>query len=89
MKETGQRIGRVQDATNSSGFTGLPEGIVTAMGLNSIGSNGNWWSSTRTILNAWYRTRFLRYACKHRPNYKTFGFQCVASGINTFVPLTL
>jgi hypothetical protein len=44
MKET-ETIGRVpnEDATNSSGFRGGCDGNGA---FDSIGSNGNWWSST-------------------------------------------
>jgi len=40
-------------ATNSSGFTALPGGIIStgAGGFNNIGSLGVWWSSTETDSN--------------------------------------
>ena len=49
------------DATNESGFTGLPAGFRIYIGsFNSIGINGNWWSSSEyNSTYAWYR--FLGY----------------------------
>jgi uncharacterized protein (TIGR02145 family) len=49
------------DATNSSGFTGLPGGFRYDDGtFSSIGYFGNWWSSSEnTTTNAWYR--YLNY----------------------------
>ena len=45
------------DATNKSGFTGLPGGYRLYDGYYSgVGSNGTWWSSTENLTNnAWYR----------------------------------
>ena len=45
------------DATNTSGFTGLPGGNRYNNGYYSgIGLNGNWWSSSESNTNdAWYR----------------------------------
>jgi len=45
------------DATNSSGFTGLPGGDRSNNGVYStIGYNGSWWSSSEDNTNyAWYR----------------------------------
>ncbi len=49
MKETGTThwISTNLDATNSSGFTGLPGGYIYSSGLfYNIGNIGFWWSST-------------------------------------------
>jgi len=51
MKETGTAHWQSpnQDATNSSGFTGLPGGFRSNNGpFTNIGSNGFWWSSAET-----------------------------------------
>lgn len=47
MKTTTDWDAPNMDATNSSGFSGLPGGArVTNGSSNGIGINGNWWSST-------------------------------------------
>ena len=45
------------NGSNASGFSGLPGGYHGNDGtFNSIGINGNWWSSTENYThNAWYR----------------------------------
>ena len=70
------------DATNSSGFTGLPGGYRGSIGsFNYFGSNGNWWSSLEVnTTNAW--TRILDYgsgdAISYDLNKKTgFSVRCV------------
>lgn len=59
MKETGTAhwISPNTDATNSSGFTGLPGGYRNNNGtFNNIGSYGFWWSSTEYATTvAWAR----------------------------------
>jgi hypothetical protein len=58
MKETGLAHWKSPNrTTNSSGFRssgGYRDGNGA---FNSIGSNGNWWSST-VVLRAWYRVLF-------------------------------
>jgi len=59
MKEAGMThwIFDNTDATNESGFSGLPGGYRTSGGtFSSIGENSEWWSSTESsALNAWFR----------------------------------
>jgi uncharacterized protein (TIGR02145 family) len=59
MKETGTAhwISPNTDATNSSGFTGLPGGYRSANGtFGDIGNFGLWWSSSEYDLSsAWDR----------------------------------
>ena len=66
------------DATNSSGFTGLPGGYRNYLGTYvSIGDSGNWWSSTEyssstawnCFLNYYFGNSGLYYG-----NDKTYGF---------------
>jgi uncharacterized protein (TIGR02145 family) len=60
MKSTGTQYWQSPntDATNESGFSGLPGGYRFGNGaFSSIGSNGGWWSSTEGIANgAWGRS---------------------------------
>ena len=70
------------DATNESGFTGLPAGYRYFYGpFNAIGSDGVWWSSSENnTSDAWYR--FLNYNDGYAyrdKHYKTHGFsvRCV------------
>jgi hypothetical protein len=47
-----------QDATNESGFSGLPGGYrdYSFGGFSSVGDYGYWWSSTESsTTNAWFR----------------------------------
>lgn len=66
MKSTGTTYWRSpnNDATNSSGFTGLPGGTCSPSGVfGPIGDDamGNWWSSTEDgVLYAW--SRYLSYS---------------------------
>ena len=64
------------DATNVSGFTGLPGGFRLSTGIGYINQRGNWWSlSEYDTLTAWYRN--LDYnngnATKATP-YKVCGY---------------
>jgi uncharacterized protein (TIGR02145 family) len=79
MKETGLAHWKSpnEDATNSSGFTGLPGGYRDGNGaFDSIGSNGNWWSSTEPILHTpGTASCFTIYgSCKQTQLNKPFGF---------------
>jgi uncharacterized protein (TIGR02145 family) len=70
------------DATNSSGFTGLPGGNRTSNGTSSnIGDTGLWWSSTQTSTsNAWYRSLYYTNGAVNRSNYlkrNGFSVRCV------------
>jgi uncharacterized protein (TIGR02145 family) len=79
MKETGTAHWKSPnvDATNSSGFTGLPGGYRGSSGtFNSIGSFGFWWSSTENNTTyAWPRNLYYNDGYVYR-NYtnKTIGF---------------
>ncbi|HUR09717.1 MAG TPA: fibrobacter succinogenes major paralogous domain-containing protein [Flavitalea sp.] len=59
MKETGTTHWTAPNtgATNNSGFTGLPGGARSSLGVfDDIGIGGFWWSSTKEGTNyAWYR----------------------------------
>ncbi|MFM2264893.1 MAG: hypothetical protein RLZ77_309 [Bacteroidota bacterium] len=48
MKSTGTSLwlSPNQDATNSSGFTGLPGGVRYSNSFGRVGENGLWWSSS-------------------------------------------
>jgi uncharacterized protein (TIGR02145 family) len=51
------------------------EGIDGNGAFDSIGSNGNWWSSTDANTSyAWYRVLFYITACKQTQLNKPFGF---------------
>jgi uncharacterized protein (TIGR02145 family) len=79
MKSTGTSLWTSpnNDATNESGFTGLPGGYRFTNGaFSNIGNYGFWWSSSEYgTMNAW--TRYLYYATgdasKSNGN-KTYGF---------------
>lgn len=65
------------DATNSSGFSGLPGGFRNFNGtFNGIGYNGNWWSSSETdATGAWNRSLYYRNGIAERGDYyKAGGF---------------
>jgi uncharacterized protein (TIGR02145 family) len=65
------------DATNSSGFTGLPGGYRGTNGsFDSIGSNGGWWSSSESVTaGAWFRGLSYGYGGAYRDSAnKTVGF---------------
>jgi uncharacterized protein (TIGR02145 family) len=59
MKSTGTSLWNTpnSEATNSSGFEGLPGGYRNYNGtFTNIGSNGDWWSSSETsTAGAWNR----------------------------------
>jgi uncharacterized protein (TIGR02145 family) len=79
MKATGTTlwINPNQDATNSSGFTGLPGGNRYNNGtFSDIGYFGFWWSSSEFDATfAWDRDLFYGSGGAFRFNYsKTFGF---------------
>lgn len=70
------------DATNISGFTGLPGGIRLDSGIfNNIGAYGIWWSSDELNANAgWYRSLLFNSGSINRSsNHKRYGFsvRCV------------
>ena len=66
------------DATNSSGFTGLPGGFRNGMGaVVNVGTKGYWWSSSDTITNyAWFRNLSYDdgYALRINAKIKRNGF---------------
>jgi uncharacterized protein (TIGR02145 family) len=71
-----------EQATNESGFTGLPGGYRNSNGaVNGIGNFGYWWSSTETNSNdAWYRRLYYSNSNVYRTfTNKHFGFsvRCV------------
>jgi uncharacterized protein (TIGR02145 family) len=79
MKETGTAHWNSPntDATNSSGFTGLPGGDRGSDGtFYYIGTLGVWWSSSEgDTAYAWYRSLYYNYGAAFR-NYgsKIYGF---------------
>ncbi len=84
MKETGTTHWRSPntDATNSSGFTGLPGGLrYSGRAFTDIGFFGSWWSSSEfNTTEAWYRTMgYFGAGAYIDEEYKTFGFsvRCV------------
>jgi uncharacterized protein (TIGR02145 family) len=79
MKSTGTQYWQSPntDATNESGFSGLPGGNRGSNGpFNDVGTNGYWWSSTEgDTYFAWYR--YLGYGSGYVYSYsnsKTSGF---------------
>ena len=71
-------------ATNSSGFTGLPGGLINFDGsFNSVGFAACWWSKTQTDSNpteAWYRYLYYFTPVATRSSYlKSIGLsvRCV------------
>jgi uncharacterized protein (TIGR02145 family) len=87
MKETGITNWKSPntDATNSSGFTGLPGGYNGRLGSPCTGNSfGHWWSSTEdNTLEAWYRPLYYNDGTLYRGNttvaHKSYGFsvRCV------------
>ena len=85
MKSTGTQYWQSpnQDATNSSGWSGLSGGYrYDQYGtFNSIGTSGIWWSSTEYRISwAWYRTLVHESSMVNRLHtLKTYGFsvRCV------------
>ncbi len=79
MKATGATLWSTPntDATNSSGFTGLPGGYrYTTGAFYSIGDMGLWWSSSEAITTgAWSRSLHYNYRTADRNNnYESFGY---------------
>ena len=85
MKESGisHWISPNTDATNSSGFTGLPGGYRFSNGdFYGIGTNGYWWGSSEgspglpvSPFIAWYRSLYYDDGVVVRNYYyKTYGF---------------
>ena len=79
MKETGTAnwISPNQEATNSSGFTGLPGGYRDDSGpFNPIGYYGYWWSSSEyDMVGAWNRHLNSNTSAANRySNNKAYGF---------------
>jgi uncharacterized protein (TIGR02145 family) len=84
MKSTGTQywLSPNRDATNSSGWSGLPGGYRFNNGtFNFIGLQGYWWSSTESSTNyAWSRGLGYGYGVVDRGNNaRTYGFsvRCV------------
>jgi uncharacterized protein (TIGR02145 family) len=67
-----------EEATNESGFAGLPGGSRNTGGLfRNVGDFGYWWSSTEFFTsNAWHRELFHGVGGVYRSNHyhKGFGF---------------
>ncbi len=59
------------EATDESGFSGLPGGIRQHYGhFRNIGRDGNWWSSTEFSDNdAWYRAMYFNHRWVSRSSY--------------------
>jgi uncharacterized protein (TIGR02145 family) len=79
MKTTGTTIWSAPntDATNESGFAGLPGGYRASYGtFFNVGNYGYWWSSTElSTTTAWYRYLFYGFGFIFRTsNYKEAGF---------------
>ena len=79
MKSTGTQYWSSPntDATNESGFSGLPGGLRDSNGaFNLIGNYGYWWSSTENnTSNAWFRNLNYNFGYVNRNNFfKTNGF---------------
>ena len=65
------------DATNTSGFKGLPGGLRYIDGtFDDIGYDGYWWSSSEYLSTyAWYRFLYYYNGTAYRSYYsKTYGF---------------
>jgi uncharacterized protein (TIGR02145 family) len=83
MKSTGNMywINQNTNATNESGFSGMPGGQLTNGGSGDIGSDGYWWSSTQAnSQNAWVRSLKNNSGSVSRYNEsKAYGFsvRCV------------
>ena len=79
MKSTGTQYWESPntDATNESGFSGLPGGLRNLSGtFYGIGGNGYWWSSTENGTdNAWdYNLTYYSGSVYRNGNYKENGF---------------
>ena len=77
MKEIGMTHWNIpnQDATNSSGFTGLPGGYRYNGVFNNIGNYGSWWSSSdASTASTWCRTLYYGNGnCSNSFDNKTSG----------------
>ena len=65
------------EATNTSGFNGLPAGYRYYDGtFGDIGNNGYWWSSSEdSTTNSWYRNLYYYNGTAYRNYYdKIYGF---------------
>ena len=64
------------DATNNSGFAGLPGGYRYEGGFIYVGHSGLWWTSTESDDNyAWARFLYYDFPGAYRGfNFKEFGF---------------
>ncbi|MBU6204152.1 MAG: T9SS type A sorting domain-containing protein, partial [Bacteroidetes bacterium] len=73
MKSTGTQywLSPNQDATNESGFSGLPGGYRSSSGyFGSVGYNGYWWSSSESSTSiAWYLYLYFYNGSAARINY--------------------
>ncbi len=82
MKTTGTQYWQSPntDATNSSGFSGLPGGFRTGYYL-SVGNSGYWWSSTENnTFNSWYRYLNCTNGAVQRQNIQKqhgFSVRCI------------
>jgi uncharacterized protein (TIGR02145 family) len=81
MKSTGTQywLSPNTDATNESGFSGLPGGSRNAIGFHSLGEGGLWWSSSEeeeATNYAWYH--FLLYDA----GYLSFGWTSKTDGFS-------
>jgi uncharacterized protein (TIGR02145 family) len=80
MKETGTTFWASPntDATNSSGFTGLPGGYRRGSGIfDNVSSNGIWWSSLENSTSyPWYRLLNYNngYVIRSYPGFWSAGF---------------
>jgi uncharacterized protein (TIGR02145 family) len=79
MKETGTAHWGTpnKDATNTSGFAGLPGGYRYLSGtFGNFSDSGSWWSSSEfTTTDAWYRFLYYYYGTARRDIYsKNIGF---------------
>jgi uncharacterized protein (TIGR02145 family) len=65
--------GNNEEATNESGFSGLPAGYRYGGAFIAIGSTGDWWSSTEDgSLNAWIRILYSSYDDADRSSFSKF-----------------
>ncbi len=65
------------NATNESGWTGLPGGLRSSSGtFGTLGNNGWWWSSTNSGEDVWLRNldNVSAVAFDYDGSYKSYGF---------------
>jgi uncharacterized protein (TIGR02145 family) len=79
---TAGTVGNDQASNNSSGFTALPGGYISYIGMfKFIGGKGTWWSSTACFtIHAWYRivSSDYTYVSREHDNQKYgFSVRCV------------